>query len=160
MIETLLLTLLLSLFETGAAAYLINTDVALGEWGKTPADGGVTAKKHAYNYSDYGPDNYVKNYVNKIIKLKHKNKSVKNISSELEQLLFPTRLKRSIDKEDQDVESAIVSVQYTDKLGRVKTLKGNADKLLIKRRRRPHKTGILSASLFSQGMKVTQVKFK
>ena len=148
MMETLLLTLLLSLFETGAAGDLINTDVALGERGKTPPDGGDTATKHAYDdYSDYALDNYVGNYVNNKIKLKHKNKSVvrqfqrTDKSSELEQLLFPKRLKRSIDPEDQAVESAIVSLQYTDKSGRIKTLKGNADKLLIKRRR-PHKTGI------------------
>ena len=146
MMETLLLTLLLSLFGTG---YLINTDVALGQRGKTLPDGGATATKHAYeDSSDYGPDNYVGNNVNNNVKLKHKNKSVK-ITSELEHLLFPTRLKRSIDPEDQAVDSAIVSVQYTDKLGRVKTLKGNADKLLIKRRR-PHKTGIFNLHIYAR----------
>ena len=41
-------------------------------------------------------------------------------------------------KEDQAVEAAIVSVQYTDKAGRLNTLRGNADKLLIKRRHRHH----------------------
>ena len=39
---------------------------------------------------------------------------------------------------DQAVEAAIVSVQYTDKAGRLNTLRGNADKLLIKRRHRHH----------------------
>ena len=36
------------------------------------------------------------------------------------------------------MEAAIVSVQYTDKAGRLNTLRGNADKLLIKRRHRHH----------------------
>ena len=138
--ETLLLTLLLSLFVSPGD--LINTDTALGQQGKTLADGGLTTTKHAYAYSDYDPDNDVENYVDKNIKsLKLRNKvkssvrSPKLVKSELEHLLFPARLKRSVDPEDQSVDSAIVSVQYTDKSGRVKTLKGNADKLLIKRRR-------------------------
>ena len=135
--ETMLLTLL-SLFVSPGD--LINTDTALGQQGKTPADGGLTTTKHAYAYSDYDPDNDVENYVDKNINfLKSRNKSSvrspKLVKSELEHLLFPTRLKRSVDPEDQSVESAIVSVQYTDKSGRIKTLKGNADKLLIKRRR-------------------------
>ena len=46
------------------------------------------------------------------------------------------RRRRSVDDGgDQAVEAAIVSVQYTDKAGRLNTLRGNADKLLIKRHR-------------------------
>ena len=37
--------------------------------------------------------------------------------------------------DDQEASSAIISVQFTDKLGRLKTLRGSADKLLVKRRR-------------------------
>ena len=37
--------------------------------------------------------------------------------------------------DDQRSSSAIISVQFTDKLGRLKTLRGSADKLLVKRRR-------------------------
>ena len=51
------------------------------------------------------------------------------------------RKKRSVDDGgDQAVEAAIVSVQYTDKAGRLNTLRGNADKLLIKKRHR-HQPG-------------------
>lgn len=49
------------------------------------------------------------------------------------------RRRRSVDDGgDQAVEAAIVSVQYTDKAGRLNTLRGNADKLLIKKRHRHH----------------------
>ena len=54
--------------------------------------------------------------------------------------LFSARLKRSIEKEDQITSNSIITVQYRDKSGQIKTLKGNADKLLIKRRH-PNKTG-------------------
>ena len=51
------------------------------------------------------------------------------------------RRRRSVDDGgDQAVEAAIVSVQYTDKAGRLNTLRGNADKLLIKKRHR-HQPG-------------------
>ena len=51
----------------------------------------------------------------------------------------PQRSRRSVDDGgDQAVEAAIVSVQYTDKAGRLNTLRGNADKLLIKKRHRHH----------------------
>ena len=52
------------------------------------------------------------------------------------------RSRRSV--EDQSEENSIVTFQYLDKLGEVKTLRGNANKLLIKRRRtHPHKSGSL-----------------
>ena len=52
------------------------------------------------------------------------------------------RRRRSYDEDltsvtDQDTGSAIISVQYRDKAGQLQSLRGNAEKLLIKRRR-PH----------------------
>ena len=52
------------------------------------------------------------------------------------------RRSRSYDEDltsvsDQDTGSAIISVQYRDKAGQLQSLRGNAEKLLIKRRR-PH----------------------
>ena len=44
--------------------------------------------------------------------------------------------------DDQQTDSAIISVNYRDKSGKLKTITGNADRLLLKRKR-PQKTSQL-----------------